>query len=254
MVGSDAEFVGGPDRHDAGHRAGVVDVDRVDRAVRDRRPYEDGVQRGRAEIEIGDVSPAAGQEFGVFRSCDPVAEDRSAGEVGGHDGGVREEVGHGLHSTLHSMEADPSDTARTVARRLAMPVYVPWVLVTLGRGMLLPVVPLYLRDAGLSYTLVTVVVASTGIGAVVAGLPVGRAAQRFGPEWLFVSSTLLSAVMAALLGISTAVLALVAFHLALGFGSVGLRIGVQMIVNGAVPGELRGRSSSVRSSVVYSST
>ena len=136
-------------------------------------------------------------------------------------------------------------TGRAVVRRLAVAVYVPWVLVTMGRGMLVPVVPLYLRDAGLSYTLVTVVLAATGVGAVLAGLPVGRAAQRYGPEWLFVVSAIVTGVMAALIGVSTAVLALIAFHVAGGFGSVGLRIGVQMLVNEAAPVALRGRAMSM---------
>jgi MFS family permease len=111
--------------------------------------------------------------------------------------------------------------------------------------MLVPVVPLYLRDAGLSYTLVTVVLAAAGVGAVIAGLPVGRFSQRFGPEWLFAGSVVISAVAAALLGVSTAVMALVAFHLAGGFGTVGIRIGAQMLVNDAVPARLRGRAMSL---------
>ncbi len=158
-----------------------------------------------------------------------------------HDSPAPEEA-----ETSTSASAVPSAaTGRTVFRRLAVAVYLPWVLVTMGRGMLVPVVPLYLRDAGLSYTLVTVVLAATGVGAVLGGLPVGRAAQRVGPEWLFVVSAVVTGVMASLIGLSTAVLALVAFHVAGGFGSVGLRIGVQMIVNEAVPIELRGRAMSM---------
>lgn len=139
----------------------------------------------------------------------------------------------------------PPETGRTVARRLAVAVYVPWVLATIGRGMLVPVVPLYLRDAGLSYTLVTAVVAAMGLGAVIAGLPVGGIAQRFGPEWLFAGSVVVTAVMSTLIGVSTAVIALVAFNLAVGCGSVGLRIGVQMLVNESVPTLLRGRAMSM---------
>jgi len=145
--------------------------------------------------------------------------------------------------TGHRSEHAPV-TGRGVVRRLAWSVYLPWVLVTIGRGMLLPVVPIYLRDAGFSYTMVTVVVASAGVGGVLAGLPVGRAAQVVGPEWLFVGSTLVTATMSALIGVSTAVLALVTFHLAMGFGFVGLRIGAQMLVNAAVPVGLRGRAMS----------
>jgi MFS family permease len=137
------------------------------------------------------------------------------------------------------------ETGRGVARRLAVRVYVPFVLASLGRSMLLPVLPLYLREVGLSYTLVTVVIAALGIGAVAGGLPAGATAQRLGPEWLFALSTTLSAVAASLFGFSTAVVALFGFHLAVGFGSVGIRIGAQMMVNDVVPVMLRGRAMSM---------
>jgi MFS family permease len=47
------------------------------------------------------------------------------------------------------------------------------------------------------------------------------------------------------LGISTAVLALVAFRLLYGMGAVGIRVSVQMLVNVAAPVRLRGRSMSL---------
>lgn len=138
----------------------------------------------------------------------------------------------------------PSPT-RALARRLTVEVYVPWVLAQLGRGMLVPVVPLYLRDAGLSYTRVAVVLAALGVGAVLGGLPIGAAAARVGPQWLFVGATAATAATAALLGVSTAVMALVAFRLVYGAGAVGLRVSVQMLVNAATPVRLRGRGMSV---------
>jgi MFS family permease len=142
------------------------------------------------------------------------------------------------------VQARTSEPGRVLARRLAFEVYVPWTLAQLGRGMLLPVVPLYLRDAGLSYTMVAVVLASLGLGAVLGGLPSGAIAGRFGPEWLFVGATIATGVTAAMLGISTAVLALIAFRLLYGMGAVGMRVSVQMLVNMAAPVRLRGRSMS----------
>jgi MFS family permease len=133
---------------------------------------------------------------------------------------------------------------RALARRLTVEVYVPWVLAQLGRGMLVPVLPLYLRDVGLSYTQVSVVVAALGLGAVLGGLPTGAIAARVGPEWLFVGATVVTAVTAALLGVSTAVLALVSFRLVYGAGAVGLRVAVQMLVNSATPVHRRGRGMS----------
>ncbi|HEY5662687.1 MAG TPA: MFS transporter [Ilumatobacter sp.] len=142
------------------------------------------------------------------------------------------------------MDPTASETARSFARRLAGPVYTPWILAQLGRGMLVPVVPLYLRDAGLSYTMVAVVLAALGLGAVVGGLPAGGVAGRLGPEWLFVAATIATGLTAVLMGVSTAVLALVAFRLLYGMGSVGMRISVQMLVNAAAPVRLRGRGMS----------
>lgn len=130
-------------------------------------------------------------------------------------------------------------------RRLSLEIYVPWVFQMIGRGMLVPVVPLYLRDAGLSYTLVSVVLAATGLGAVLGGLPAGALARRVGPELLFVAATVVSAIAAALLGISTAVFALAAFRLAAGVGASGVRIAAQMLVKAAAPAHLRGRGMSM---------
>ena len=111
--------------------------------------------------------------------------------------------------------------------------------------MLVPVVPLYLRDAGLSYTRISVILAALGMGAVLGGLPTGAIATRVGPEWLFVGATVATATTSALLGVSTAVIALVAFRLVYGAGAVGLRVSVQMLVNSATPVRLRGRGMSV---------
>jgi MFS family permease len=143
------------------------------------------------------------------------------------------------------VEGSASETGRSLARRLAFEVYAPWMLTQFGRGMLLPAVPLYLREAELSYTTVAVVVAATGLGAVLGGLPAGSVASRRGPELLFVMATVASALTAALLGVSDAVLALVAFRLVYGVGAAGLRVSVQLLVNQATPTRLRGRGMSM---------
>jgi len=142
---------------------------------------------------------------------------------------------------MHTVDGEGG---RALARRLAFTIYVPWFLGFLGRGMLLPVLPLYLRDAGLSYSMVAAVLAATGVGAVLGGLPIGAVASRFGPERLFVAATVTLATTSALLGLSTAVIALVALRLAYGVGAAGQRVSIQMIVVRAAPIRLRGRSMS----------
>ena len=51
-----------------------------------------------------------------------------------------------------------TDPASTVLRRLVMPVYLPVIAGTLGLALLVPVLPLYLTDSGLSLRAASVVV------------------------------------------------------------------------------------------------
>jgi MFS family permease len=118
------------------------------------------------------------------------------------------------------------------------------MLAQLGRGMLVPIVPLYLLDSGLTYTMISVILAATGLGAIIGGLPIGKFAGRSGPELLFVGSTLATTATAALFGVSTAVLALIVFRLVYGMGAVGLRVSVQMLIRDALPPESFGRGFS----------
>lgn len=143
------------------------------------------------------------------------------------------------------MPPPPAESLGALIGRLGMSLYLPWVFAMLGRGMLLPVVPLYLREVGFSFTTVSVVLAAVGFGAFLGGLPVGAFAGRVGPEWLFVGALAMTAVTTAVFGTTTAVLALVAFRMLAGFGGVGLRISAQMLVNTSVTSFERGRGMSL---------
>ena len=70
-------------------------------------------------------------------------------------------------------------TLRTL-RHLVIPAYLPIVLGTFGLAMLVPVLPLYLTDRGLSLAATSVVLAGVGIGASLGGLPAGSAIARYG--------------------------------------------------------------------------
>ncbi len=143
------------------------------------------------------------------------------------------------------MPPPTADSLVSVAKRLGPSVYLPWVLAQLGRGMLLPIVPLYLRDIGFSFTTVSVVLAALGFGAFLGGLPAGALAGRIGPESVFAGAVVLSAVSTALFGVSTAVLALVGFRMVTGVGAVSLRLAGQMLVNAGVTARQRGRGMSL---------
>ena len=62
---------------DAGHRFGAAEVDRVDRAVGDRRADERDVQHARLD-EVVDVLAVAGEQRRVLQSQHLVAQDRTS--------------------------------------------------------------------------------------------------------------------------------------------------------------------------------
>ncbi|MCB0995815.1 MAG: MFS transporter [Acidimicrobiales bacterium] len=142
------------------------------------------------------------------------------------------------------MSPEPPATVSTAQtlRRLVWEVYLPWSSAALGRGMLIPVLPLYLKESGLSFTMVSVVLAAMGAGAVLGGLPAGGLAGRSGEDVLFAISILLMGVTVVALGITTAVIALVAFRLMYGAGSIGIRISGQLYITRTVAPATRGRA------------
>lgn len=65
-------------------------------------------------------------------------------------------------------------------------VYVPALLLSFGTGMLVPVLPLYVRSFEASYALVGLVLAAHGIGTLVGDVPSGVILGKFGHKWAMV--------------------------------------------------------------------
>jgi len=127
-------------------------------------------------------------------------------------------------------------------RGLVLPVYLPWMTGGLGVAMLIPVLPVYLRESGMSFTLVSVVLAATGLGAMIGGLPIGALLGRIGEDRVMVVALVVMATATAALGITTAVIGLTALRLAHGVGSIGLRLSRQTFMTRNVSAGHRGRS------------
>ena len=132
-----------------------------------------------------------------------------------------------------------------VLRSLVMPVYVPSVAGTLGIGLLLPVLPLYLRGVGLSFSEVAVVLGAVGIGAMIGGIPSGSTMAHHDERALMAVSLVIMAASTAVFGLTTAVMALVALRFAFGVGFVGLRLSRQTYVTARVETGARGRALSL---------
>lgn len=130
-------------------------------------------------------------------------------------------------------------------RRLLVPVYLPWGMVTLGAGVLLPIFPVYLEEQGLRLSLVGLVTAAGGIGLALGGLPASSFAERRGTDKLLAIGVLLCAITTALLGISSAVIVLVVLRVAWGAGFTSITQSRQVVVARTVAVGMRGRVNSL---------
>lgn len=125
--------------------------------------------------------------------------------------------------------------------RLVRPVYLPTVTTGIANSMLIVVLPLYLRDIGLSFSVISTVLSAAGLGAMLGGLPAGAVLARLTERQVQSLAIVAMAVAAATLGWTTATLALVAFRLMFGLGLASFRLALQSNVTGTVASRLRGR-------------
>lgn len=138
-----------------------------------------------------------------------------------------------------------STSAAAALRGLITPVYVPIFASTVGLGMLIPVLPLYLTEEGLSLQVTAVILAGLGIGAAIGGLPAGGLVARFGERPVMIGSLALIALSTALVGTTTTAIALIALRLATGAASVALRLSRQTYITRGVTPYVRGRAMSL---------
>ena len=129
----------------------------------------------------------------------------------------------------------------TELRRLAVPVYLPWTLPALGGGVLLPVLPLYLKDQGISLSLIGVIIGAAGVGSALGGVPASVFAERLGNDRLLFVSIAVQAVVALALGFTGVAVALVVLQVAMGIGMSGTRQSRQVYISRRVEVDRRGR-------------
>lgn len=135
--------------------------------------------------------------------------------------------------------------ARDILRRLVLPVYLPVVANTLALGMLVPVLPLYLSEEGLSLGQTSVVLAGIGIGAAAGALPAGSLLSRFDERSVVVWALLLTAASTAAVGLTTSAIALLALRITTGAANGAMRLSRQTYVTRRVEDGMRGRAMSL---------
>ncbi|MEM7276413.1 MAG: hypothetical protein AAF547_25295, partial [Actinomycetota bacterium] len=68
----------------------------------------------------------------------------------------------------------------STARGLIVPVYTPWLGMSLCVGMVSVALPLHLEDGGVGVFELSLVLAAAGLGSALGGVPAGDAVSRVG--------------------------------------------------------------------------
>ncbi len=110
---------------------------------------------------------------------------------------------------LQILRANPAIVAVCVATALSM----------MGQGIIVPVLPLFAREFGVSATAIGLVVGVFGMGRILFNLPAGFLAQRFGRKAVMGTGLVLAAIGAGLSGTSIGVPQLVGWRFLQGVGS-----------------------------------
>lgn len=127
-------------------------------------------------------------------------------------------------------------------RGLVLSVYLPSFLLSFANGLLIPTVPLYVHTFGVSFEVISIVVAAAGIGTVAGDIPAGLVVGRFGRRPAMLVGTGLLAATALALGLSKFVPELILFRLLSGSGTALWSISRHTVLTQDVTARERGRA------------
>lgn len=125
---------------------------------------------------------------------------------------------------------------------MGRPVYVPTFLLALGRGLLIPVLPVYLLSLDISYTWVTFAIASIGIGTIVGDLPAGFLLGHVSAKRTMQLGIACMGVGLATMAITQSYWMLVAFYFVVGVGNALYNISRHLYLRSETPLSQRGRA------------
>ena len=130
-------------------------------------------------------------------------------------------------------------------RALILSFYLPALMVTLGQGLLVPILPLYAADFEISYVLIGLVLAGEGIGTLIADVPTGMIQRRFGNKQVMMMGVLVKALSLGLLFFASSVWIVFLLRLIAGFGRSMYTVSAHVYVTNQVELGKRGKAISM---------
>lgn len=147
---------------------------------------------------------------------------------------------------LHRMpKADNAADSSTGLRALILSFYLPALMVTLGQGLLVPILPLFAVDFDISYGLIGLVLAGEGIGTLIADVPTGMIQRRFGNKQVMMMGILVKALSIFLLFFAPSIWIVLVLRLISGFGRSMYTVSAHVYVTNQVGLGQRGKAISM---------
>lgn len=142
-------------------------------------------------------------------------------------------------------KADKSRERSRGLRALILSFYLPALMVTLGQGLLAPILPLYAVDFNISYGLIGLVLAGEGIGTLIADVPTGMLQRRFGNKQVMMMGILVKALSVFLLFFAPSIWIVLLLRLFAGFGRSMYTVSAHVYVTNHVGLDQRGKAISM---------
>ncbi len=133
----------------------------------------------------------------------------------------------------------------TGLRALILSFYLPALMVTLGQGLLVPILPLFAVDFDISYGLIGLVLAGEGIGTLIADVPTGMIQRRFGNKQVMMMGILIKALSVVLLFFAPSIWIVLILRLFAGFGRSMYTVSAHVYVTNQVGLSQRGKAISM---------
>lgn len=138
----------------------------------------------------------------------------------------------------------PLDSA-TGLRGLILSFYLPALMVTVGQGLLVPILPLYATDFEIGYVLIGLVLAGEGLGTLIADVPTGLLQRRFGNKQVMAMGMLVKTISILLLFVAQTVWVVLLLRLVAGFGRSMYTVSAHVYVTDQVALGQRGKAISM---------
>jgi MFS family permease len=138
--------------------------------------------------------------------------------------------------------SEPAHSIRL--RRLALPIYGPTILISIGMGAVMPLVALSALDLGATVTQAAIIVGLIGFGQLVGDLPAGALAQRFGEKRVLLAACVIEAAALITASRTGSLLVLSASVFVIGLASAVFGLARHAYLSEAVAAGFRARAMS----------